>query len=112
MSDSPKKTIWSLQDNKRSDKERNAFKPTGKKPKNKTLTYVLVVVLVLLLFSFLLIQINDDTLKTCLTSTYCINSQDDVLFYTLYVFFNIAIVILAIFGAYIVGKKLGNYFKV
>lgn len=28
-----KKVIWSLQENKRSEEERNVFKPTGKKSK-------------------------------------------------------------------------------
>lgn len=112
MSSSQKKTTWSLQDNKRTEVERNAFRPTGKTPKKHTLIYVLVSIGVLLAFSFLLTHIYDETLETCLTTTFCFNSKDDVLSYTLFVFFNLAIVIFAVFGAYIVGKKLGNYFKV
>ncbi|TYA54788.1 hypothetical protein [Formosa maritima] len=112
MSNSPKKTVWSLQDNKRTEEQREAFKPTGKKPRNKTLQYILVFILVLLVMSFLLIQIYEETLETCIVDTFCINSNDNILLYTLYVFVNMSMVILAIAGAYVIGKKLGNYFKV
>jgi CDP-diglyceride synthetase len=111
MSNSPKKTVWSLQDNKRTEEQRNAFKPTGKKPRNKTFQYIIVSILVLFVISFLLLQMYEQTLETCITDTFCINSNDDVLLYTFYVFVNMCIVILAIAGAYIIGKKLGNYFK-
>ena len=50
-------------------------------------------------------------MEACLTDTYCFNSKDNVLVYTLYVFFNIVIVVLAIFGAYIFGKKLSDLIK-
>ncbi|PWK18726.1 hypothetical protein [Xanthomarina spongicola] len=112
MSNSPKKTVWSLQDNKRTEEERHAFKPTGKKPRNKTLQYILVSISILFVISYLLIQIYEDTLQTCITDTFCINSKEDVILYTLYVFVNMSIVILSIAGAYAIGKKLGNYFKV
>ena len=112
MSNSQKKTTWSLQDNKRTSEERNLFKPTGKTPKRNTILYIIGALLILFIFSFLWIQIYEDTLETCLTSSFCINTDDDVLLYTLYVFFNILIVIFAIIGAYIVGKKLGNLFKI
>ena len=112
MSNSLKKTTWSLQDNKRSEAERDLFKPTGKLPKRNGLRYVLIALVVLLVFSFLLTQIYEDPLEACLTSTYCINSKDNVLMYTFYVYFNILLVIFAVLGAYIVGKKLGNRFKV
>ena len=35
VDDEAKKIIWSLQNNKRSEAERNVFQPTGKKPMNK-----------------------------------------------------------------------------
>lgn len=112
MSNSPKKTVWSLQDNKRTEEERNAFKPTGKKPSNKTLQYFLISILVLFVMSFLLLQIYEDRLETCITDTFCINSQEDIMLYTLYVFVNMCIVILSIAGAYAIGKKLANYIKI
>ncbi len=112
MSNSQKKTTWSLQDNKRSEEQRDLFKAMGKSGKRRHTLYVLVGLLILLVFSFLLTQIYKETLETCLTSTFCIDSKDNVILYSLYVFFNILIIIFAIIGAYIVGKKLGNYFKV
>jgi preprotein translocase subunit SecE len=112
MSNSPKKTVWSLQDNKRTEDQRNAFKPTGKKPRNKTLQYILVAILVLFVVSFLLLQIYEETLETCIIDAFCINSKEDVLLYTLYVFLNILIVVLAIVGAYAIGRKLALYIKV
>jgi hypothetical protein len=112
MDNSPKKTVWSLQDNKRTEDQRNAFKPTGKKPRNKTLQYILVSVLVLFMVSFLLLQIYEETLETCIADTFCINSKEDVLLYTLYVFLNIITIILAIVGAYAIGRKIANYFKI
>ncbi|MFL0352317.1 hypothetical protein [Xanthomarina sp. GH4-25] len=112
MSNSPKKTVWSLQDNKRTEDQRNAFKPTGIKPRNKTLQYILVSILIMFVLSFLLIQIYEDTLEVCITDTFCINSIDDVLLYTLYVFANIFLVVLSIVGAYAFGRKLARYFKI
>lgn len=112
MNNSPKKTVWSLQDNKRTEDQRNAFKPTGKKPKNKTLQYILVALLVLFVLSFLLLKIYEETLETCITDTFCINSKENVLLYTIYIFSNILIVVLSIVGAYAIGKKLATYIKV
>ena len=112
MSNSQKKTTWSLQDNKRSEEQRNLFKATGKTPERRNVLYVLIGLLIVLVFSFLLTQIYEDALETCLTSTFCINSKENVMLYSLYVFFNILIVIFAIIGAYIVGKKLGNRYKI
>lgn len=112
MSNSQKKTVWSLQDNKRTEAERNAFKPTGKIPRNKTLQYILVSVLILFVMSFLLLQIYEDTLETCITDTFCINSKENVLIYTFYVFANMCIVILSIVVAYTIGKKLATYIKI
>ncbi len=102
---------WSLQNDKRSEEERNVFKPTGKAPKNNTTKYLISLAGVFLLVSFLMTQFSKKTLEACLTDTYCFNSKDHVLVYTLYVFFNIVIIVLAIFGAYIFGKKLANLIK-
>ena len=41
VDDEAKKVIWSLQNNKRTEAERNVFQPTGKKPMNKNVVYVL-----------------------------------------------------------------------
>ncbi len=102
---------WSLQNDKRSEEERNVFKATGKTPKKNTTIYLLSLAGVFLLVSFLMTQFSEKTLEACLTDTYCFNSKDNVLVYTLYVFFNIVIVVLAIFGAYIFGKKLADLIK-
>jgi len=112
MDNSPKKTVWSLQDNVRTEDQRNAFKPTGKKPRNKTLQYILISILVLFIVSFLLLQFYQETIETCITDNFCINSKEDVLLYTFYVFANICIVILSIVGAYAIGKKLSQYIKI
>lgn len=112
MDNSPKKTVWSLQDNVRTEDQRNAFKPTGKKPRNKTLQYILISILVLFIVSFLLLQLYQETIETCITDNFCINSKEDVLLYTFYVFANICIVILSIVGAYAIGKKLSQYIKI
>ena len=112
MNNSPKKTVWSLQDNIRTEDQRNAFKPTGKKPRSKTPQYLVISVLVLFLVSFLLLQMYQETLETCITEDFCINSKDNLLLYTLYVFTNICIVILSIVGAYAIGKKLSQYIKI
>lgn len=107
----PKKT-WSLQDNKRTDAERNLFKATGKPKKNNNILYGFSVVVGLLVISFLLPQLYEDTVTVCITDTFCLNSKVDVFLYPLYVFFTIVILILAVYGAYVVGKQLGNKFKV
>ena len=112
MSNSPKKTVWSLQDNKRTEDQRSAFKATGKKPKSKTPQYVLSTILGLLVLSFLLIKIYEDVLEVCITDAFCINSKDDILLYTVYVFSIFCILIAAVVGAYTIGKKLGNQIKV
>jgi hypothetical protein len=62
--------------------------------------------------SFILIQIYEEPLETCITERFCINSKDDVLLYTSYVFLNIVIIVAAIAGAYKIGKRLGNNIKV
>ncbi|HLV14685.1 MAG TPA: hypothetical protein VKY41_05855 [Xanthomarina sp.] len=111
MDSSPKKTVWSLQDNKRTEDQRNAFKPTGKKPRNKTFQYIMVSILVLFVVSFLLLQMYQETLNTCITDSFCINSKEDVLLYSLYIFANICIVVLSIVVAYAIGRKLAQYIK-
>lgn len=106
---SEKKT-WSLQNDKRSEEERNIFSPTGKTPKNKTSIYLLSLAGVFLLVSFLMTYFSEKTLEACIAS-YCFNSLDNLFVYSLYVFFNIVIVVLAIFGAYVFGKKLAYIIK-
>ena len=112
MPTSQKKTTWSLQDNKRTEKERNIFKPIGKPAKSKNVTYLFWAIVVLLAISFLLPFLYEDVVEVCLTNTYCINSQDNWLQYGFYVFFIIIILLLAVYGAYIIGKKLGQKLKV
>ena len=111
MNDSGKKPIWSLQNNKRTEEERNVFKPTGKKPKNNTVIYLISLSGVFLLISFLMTFFSEKELEACITRSFCFNSKDDILLYTLYVFLNIVIVVLAIFGAYLIGKRLANLIK-
>ena len=106
------KTTWSLQDNKRMQAQRDAFTPTGKTPKNKTWKYLLSLVIVLLLMSYSLVQMYEEPLQTCIIRDFCINSTENPLLYTLFVFCNIAIIILAFAGAYILGKKLKSVLKV
>jgi CDP-diglyceride synthetase len=108
VDDDAKKVIWSLQNNKRSEEERNVFQPTGKKPIRKEIKYFVVSFFVLLLLSFLLTQFSTDNEEICITEDFCFFSKDNAAYYTLYVFANIVIVILAIAFAYFIGKKLGN----
>ena len=111
MPTSQQKKTWSLQDNKRTEDQRNQFKPTGKQRKNNNVLYLLSAIGVLLAISFLLPKLYEEVVTVCVTDTFCINSKEDVLLYTLYVFFTIVILILAIYGAYIIGKKIGNKIK-
>ena len=106
---SEKKT-WSLQNDKRTEEERNVFKPTGKTPKNNTTVYLFSLAGVFLLVSFLMTYFAEIPLSACLGS-WCFNSVDNLGIYTLYVFLNIVIVVLAIFGAYIFGRKLADLIK-
>lgn len=108
---SDKKTSWSLQKNKRTEKERNVFKPKGRKPKNKTISYIFWAIIIVLILSFALTFLQEESKEICFVSNFCFNSKDDVLFYTFYVFLNIIIVMLAILVAYLIGKKLGNFIK-
>ncbi|OIQ30805.1 MAG: hypothetical protein BM564_00925 [Bacteroidetes bacterium MedPE-SWsnd-G2] len=107
-----KKTIWSLQHNKRKPEERDQFKPTGKTKGSNSVTYGLVAFAIIFVVSLLLVWMSPKTLTTCFTDTYCISSNTHFFGYALYVAFTIVLIILAIMGAYIVGKKLGERFKI
>ncbi len=107
----PKKT-WSLQDNKRTKDQRNLFKATGKTKKNKNVMYLFSVIGVLLVVSFLLPMLYDQEVTVCITDTFCLNSAHHVILYPLYIFCTIVILLLAIYGAYVIGKKIGDKFKV
>ncbi|NNL15246.1 MAG: hypothetical protein HKO81_01230 [Flavobacteriaceae bacterium] len=102
---------WSLQGDKRTEKERNLFKPTGKSPKNNTVIYVFSLAGVFLLVSFLMTYFSETVLEACFTNSNCFNSKDNIFLYTIYVFLNIVIVVLAIYGAYMVGRKIANIIK-
>jgi len=106
-----KKTVWSLQNDVRTEEERNVFKPTGKKPKKKNTLYVIVSLLIIFAASFSLTFLQETSKEICLTESYCFMS-DDKLMYSLYIFGNIVIVVLAILVAYIFGKKIGERFKI
>lgn len=113
IDDEAKKVIWSLQNNKRSEDERNVFKPTGKKPINKNLKYVLTSIVVLFLMSFLLTQFNSEEKEFCfLIDSLCYYSSEDKWLFVLYTFLNLLIIIIGLFAAYIIGKKLGNKYKI
>jgi hypothetical protein len=112
VDDEAKKIIWSLQNNKRSEAERNVFQPSGKKPMNKNVLYVILAIGISLLVSFVLSQFTIQSTEFCfLLETYCFNSNEHPMVYILYVFMNLWILILGIGIAYIIGKKLGNRFK-
>jgi hypothetical protein len=113
VDDEAKKIIWSLQNNKRSEAERNVFQPTGKKPMNKNLLYVILAIGISLLVSFVLSQFTSQSTEFCfLLETYCYNSIQHPIAYTFYIFTNIWIIILGIGIPYLIGKKLGNRFKI
>ncbi len=105
------KKTWSLQKDLRTGEERNVFKPKGIKPKNKTFLYLFSLIGVFLIVSFLMTYFSEVRLEACLFNNFCFNSKDDLILYTLYVFTNIAVVVLAIFIAYMIGKKLANIIK-
>jgi len=105
------KTVWSLQSDKRSEEERNVFKPTGKQSKNKTIIYIFWALAVFLISSFALTFLQEKSKEICFTSGFCFNSKKDVLLYTIYIFLNIIVLVLAILVAYIIGRNLGNLIK-
>ncbi|MDW5287708.1 hypothetical protein [Formosa sp. PL04] len=112
MSNSQQKPSWSLQDNKRSQEEREAFKPTGKSPKKlNTTMYVISVILITFLASLSLTVSSGKKLEACFFSDFCFNSKDDVFLYSLYVFTTIAIIAFTVFIAYKFGKRFGNAIK-
>ncbi len=113
VDDEAKKIIWSLQNNKRSEAERNVFLPTGKKPMDKNLLYLILAIGISLLVSFVLSQFTSQSTEFCfLLESYCYNSIQHPIAYTFYIFTNIWIIILGIGIAYLIGKKLGNRFKI
>ena len=112
VDDEAKKVIWSLQNNKRSEEERNVFQPTGKKPIRKEIKYFVVSFFVMLLLSFLLTQFSTQNEEICLTDNFCFFSKTNQVYYTLYVFGNLLVLILGVFIAYKIGKKLGDKFQV
>ena len=112
VDDEAKKVIWSLQNNKRSEEERNVFQPTGKKPIRKEIKYFVVSFFVLLLLSFLLTQFSTDNEEICIMEDFCFFTKDNADYYTLYVFWNLLIIIIGLFIAYKIGKKIGNKLQV
>lgn len=108
-----KKVIWSLQNNKRTEEERNVFKPTGKKPMNKNLVYLLSAIGIAVVMSFVLTQFSRKNTTFCfLVNSYCFESKEENLLYSVYIFLNIWILLMAFFGAYYIGKKLGNKYRI
>lgn len=108
-----KKVIWSLQHNKRTESERNAFEPTGKKPMNKNVVYILSALGITFLMSFALSQFSKETTQFCFfIESNCFNSTENPLAFTFYIFMNLWILILGIGIAYWIGKKLGDRFKI
>ena len=101
-----KKVIWSLQNNVRSEEERNVFKPTGKKPKSNGPKYVAVVLIGLLAISFVMAQFQKQIVDVCIFSEICINSEDNPWLYVLYIFGNNVILVFGIYFAYRIGKYL------
>jgi hypothetical protein len=112
VDDEAKKIIWSLQNNKRSEIERNVFVPKGKKSMNKYLVYSVSVLGITLLVSFVLSQFGTPSTEFCfLLESYCFNATQHPIAFTFYIFMNLWILILGIGVAYLIGKKLGNRFK-
>ena len=113
VDDEAKKVIWSLQNNKRTEAERNVFQPTGKKPMNKNVVYILSAIGINFLMSFALSLFSKKTTQFCfLIESYCFNSTENPLAYTFYIFMNLWVLILGIGIAYLIGKKLGDRFKI
>ena len=113
VDDEAKKVIWSLQNNKRTEAERNVCTPTGKKPMNKNGVYILSAIGITFLMSFALSQFSKETTNFCfLIESYCFNSTENPIAYTFYIFMNLWILILGIGIAYLIGKKLGDRFKI
>jgi uncharacterized membrane protein len=108
-----KKVIWSLQNNKRTEAERNVFEPTGKKPMNKNVVYVLSALGITFLMSFALSLFSKETTQFCfLIDNYCYTSTENPIAFTSYIFLNLWILILGITIAYLIGKKIGDRIKI
>lgn len=108
-----KKVIWSLQENKRNEEQRNVFKPTGRKPISKNLLYLVAVLVATFLISLALSLFSKSTVFFCFfIEDFCFTSTENVALYVLFIFMNLWILILGIAIAYWIGKKLGNKFKV
>ncbi|MCW1147473.1 FUSC family protein [Flavobacterium lacisediminis] len=113
VDDEAKKVFWSLQNNKRTEAERNVFQPTGKKPMNKNVVYILSAIGITFLMSFALSLFSKETTQFCfLIERYCFNSTENPMAYTFYIFMNLWILILGIGVAYLIGKKLGDKIKI
>ena len=113
IDDDAKKVIWSLQNNKRTAEERKVFEPTGKKPMNRNLVYVLSALGITFLFSFILTLFTVEVVDFCfLLDSYCFNSDENPIAFIFYVFMNGWIIILSVAVAYLIGKKIGDRFKI
>lgn len=106
------KTVWSLQNNKRSPEEQNAFKPTGKKPKNNNGSYLLWAIVVVFVSSYALTFLQEESKEICVLSDWCFNTKANEMYYTFYIFSNIIIVVLSLLVAYLIGKRIGDKFKI
>lgn len=108
-----KKVIWSLQYNKRSDEERKVFQPTGKKPLNKNVVYIFSALGITFLLSWVMTQFTSEAVDFCfLIDNFCFNSTENPIEFVFYVFINTWIIILGVGIAYLIGKKLGDRFKI
>lgn len=113
IDDEANKVIWSLQNNRRTEEERNVFKPTGKKPMNKNLVYILSALGITFVISYVLTLFAKEPIDFCfLLETYCYNSAEDPIAFTFFIYMNLWILILGVGIAYIIGKKIGDRFKV
>ncbi|WP_452226091.1 hypothetical protein [Lacinutrix cladophorae] len=112
MSTEEKKVVWSLQNNKRTETERNVFKPTGVKKKQLSkVQYLVISIFVILISSFSLTFLTEKSSEICFIPSFCFQSKENIFLYTLYIFLNIIIILLGIIVAYIIGKKLGEKIK-
>lgn len=103
-----KKVLWSLQNDKRSAKERVNFQATGRKPKKNGVKYVLAVLLGIFALSYVMVQFQKTVAYVCFTNDFCIDSKNDVALYIFYVFITNVILVFAIYLAYKIGKKVSE----
>lgn len=111
MSNSQQNKSWSLQDNKRSEDQREQFKPTGKQPKNYTTAYILAAIGLMFLISLALTLSTDKKLEACFFFGHCFNSKDHIIWYTVYVFSTIFVIVFALVSAYLFGKKIAERYQ-